>query len=147
MTGAVVMPSNLSLVRKYRAPKGALRPERRVVLIDPTERQKASSAKRCIKTHLCSAQIGLFRVKKHRAPKGALRRFIGTRRSSKEDRVRKHRAPTGALILVASAANDISLEEVRKHRAPKGALRLVTNRHGIVRASDLSESTERQKVH
>ena len=43
----------LQLVRKHRAPKGALRPEQQTVVYQtPDERQKAPSAKRCIKTNL-----------------------------------------------------------------------------------------------
>ena len=36
---------------------------------------------------------------------------------------------------------------VRKHRAPKGALRLIVHVERVVAGADVSESTERQKVH
>ena len=42
------------IARKHRAPKGALRPIRGVTIIgNNVDRQKAPSAKRCIKTHHC----------------------------------------------------------------------------------------------
>ena len=64
----------LNLVRKHRAPKGALRPVKAGSNLIDVAGQKAPSAKRCIKTtdHLVS-QAANLRVRKHRAPKGALR--------------------------------------------------------------------------
>ena len=65
-------------VRKHRAPKGALRQrglERCRGL--GHVRQKAPSAKRCIKTPELRVLDGeLSRVRKHRAPKGALRHLL-----------------------------------------------------------------------
>ena len=110
-------------VRKHRAPNGALRPERRVVLIDPTECQKAPSAKRYIKTGVGSGSVSL-RCDGQKAP--SAKRCIKTE---------------------ASARTMCYRRQVRKHRAPKGALRPlvmgVTVEVDVVR----SESTERQKVH
>ena len=64
-------------VRKHRAPKGALRliyAARGQLLCE--RRQKAPSAKRCIKTcsFMPSRHTENTSVRKHRAPKGALRR-------------------------------------------------------------------------
>ena len=135
-------------VRKHRAPKGALR-----LLETPTsplivQRQKAPSAKRCIKTPAgildCDRRQ---RVRKHRAPKGALRQqrprcsrdsCSGQKAPSAKrciktwsvdadglvSVVRKHRAPKGALRQDSDGDVRRGLDGVRKHRAPKGALRL-----------------------
>ena len=88
-------------VGKHRAPKGALR-----LLTDATcvvflfLRQKAPSAKRCIKTlQWCACDAWIWLVRKHRAPKGALRQ--------------------GVCVDVCEEC----FESVRKHRAPKDALR------------------------
>ena len=115
---------NLCEVRKHRAPKGALRlaADGGVYMFLP-DGQKAPSAKRCIKTGQVFSHLGrnLCEVRKHRAPKGALRQ--------REPR------PSGG-----------SGFPVRKHRAPKGALRLIDVLTGVV-DPDVSENTERQKVH
>ena len=66
-------------------------------------------------------QVCPFQVRKHRAPKGALR------------------PDTGSLGLPDASG-------VRKHRAPKGALRPITT-NVVAGTGNLSESTERQKVH
>ena len=135
-------------VRKHRAPKGALR--LRCCTSFPAwelNRQKAPSAKRCIKTDsAASTSRQTHPVRKHRAPKGALRppglaqvlaqdprqkapsakRCIKTRRcvaSVRETRVRKHRAPKGALRPTVVEGPLQATPQVRKHRAPKGALR------------------------
>ena len=64
-------------VRKHRAPKGALRPLVVDLNVDRGingERQKAPSAKRCIKTLRRRAWLRRGSpIRKHRAPKGALR--------------------------------------------------------------------------
>ena len=63
-------------VRKHRAPKGALRLQHHAALRRDEFRQKAPSAKRCIKT--CDERlfdVAGNLVRKHRAPKGALRRL------------------------------------------------------------------------
>ena len=65
-----------SVVRKHRAPKGALRLHIPWFITVPLSAgQKAPSAKRCIKTPwqelVLDAAMG--EVRKHRAPKGALR--------------------------------------------------------------------------
>ena len=160
------------MVRKHRAPKGALRPGR-----TPRRRwayrarQKAPSAKRCIKTeNSATAVVKSFKVRKHRAPKGALRRGKGAQVVDVDTSVRKHRAPKGALRRTTWSSTTWT-RSVRKHRAPKGALRQSRNegsithrprvrKHrapkGALRLSDAgqrasaqyeSESTERQKVH
>ena len=112
------------IVRKHRAPKGALRLRRESHLREASARQKAPSAKRCIKTvrsfrssggrfprqkapsakrciKTLAPMIGtafhLYLVRKHRAPKGALRQFLGCHPYSFLTYVRKHRAPKGAL--------------------------------------------------
>ena len=113
-------------VRKHRAPNGALRHLAVGFLIDLLEpRQKAPSAKRCIKTISSVAfRVSGGHVRKHRAPNGALRHL------SRSNLLRP-------LIRV-----------VRKHRAPNGALRLVSRRlHDKHVVQVASESTERQTVH
>ena len=88
-------------VRKYRAPKGALRLVR--------------GRRFCVRRLL---------VRKHRAPKGALRLLSPfARKPTVEQKVRKHRAPKGALRLSSCRRGDNVRRWVRKHRAPKGALR------------------------
>ena len=111
-------------VRKHRAPKGALRPARFVSFMSSHSflRQKAPSAKRCIKTE--GGRVARVR----------------------EDRVRKHRAPKGALRLTKHETVHNNLL-VRKHRAPKGALRLSLRVSLCSSSGSKSESTERQKVH
>ena len=78
------MKSSVSLsVRKHRAPKGALRlGDLDVALVEVGVRQKAPSAKRCIKTtkRQCRVEHRRKYVRKHRAPKGALRRAGGEER-------------------------------------------------------------------
>ena len=112
-------------------------------------RQKAPSAKRCIKTHPGgSCRTHHCFVRKHRAPKGALRRFNPFRDARQVEisqkapsakrcikttakwfqlflrrRVRKHRAPKGALRPLPNAPLHSQLTGVRKHRGPKGTLR------------------------
>ena len=85
-------------------------------------RQKAPSAKRCIKTGHPEAVDGDL------------------------EWVRKHRAPNGALRLVMQIMSCFVIVRVRKHRAPKGALRLFLLLF-VIRELGESESTERQKVH
>ena len=60
--------------------------------------------------------------------------------------VRKHRAPKGALRQRKRLPNRFIDEDVRKHRAPKGALRLPRVGERL-HDGEVSESTERQKVH
>ena len=120
----------VTLVRKHRAPNGALRlalgivvevhgravpesTERQTVHLDwfPHDTatcgvevsQKAPSAKRCIKTTpLPRGSFPLAFVRKHRAPNGALRPCIQQEYRASESPVRKHQAPNGALRLVLS---------------------------------------------
>ena len=140
---------NVKEVRKHRAPKGALRLR---LLSDfcssVNTRQKAPSAKRCIKTTRRPSTLpncGRM-VRKHRAPKGALRQYVSSGRSVHSNYVRKHRAPKGALRLLFPFPTAYPDSRVRKHRAPKGALR--HHRQAVlVERVGLSESTERQKVH
>ena len=66
---------DMRLVRKHRAPNGALRQ-----LIEEHDdtlafHQKAPSAQRCIKTLLCGGLTICQRVRKHQAPKGASRQL------------------------------------------------------------------------
>ena len=89
------------------------------------KRQKAPSAKRCIKTGPASIESdGMLAVRKHRAPNGALKlntfqAFVSLDRIP----VRKHRAPNGALKLLSMNTKRHVLFQVRKHRAPNGALK------------------------
>ena len=87
-----------SQVRKHRAPKGALRPGFAMSLgFVVSARQKAPSAKRCIKTaSVCGPGIPSISVRKHRSPKGALRQSQ-IYPQGVPYQVRKHRAPKGAL--------------------------------------------------
>ena len=111
-------------VRKYRAPKGALRP--RITHSGRSirsTRQKAPSAKRCIKTwYGTTPPQGHPCVRKHRAPKGALRRD----------------EPRRAV-----------LHEVAGQKAPSAKRCIKTRVTPVsgVEAAAGSESTERQKVH
>ena len=160
------------MLRKHRAPKGALRLSWSAQLGSTSQSQKAPSAKRCIKT--CEREAPGSHghtVRKHRAPKGALRLLVpmlqqrvelvrqkapsakrciktGSRSpcGSKRASVRKHRAPKGALRLGRFVTAGRVYLEVRKHRVPNGALRLgstVFTSHSL----GLSESTEPQKMH
>ena len=124
------------VVRKHRAPKGALRPLEAGARHPPvTTSQKAPSAKRCIKTDWrCDPTFMKFSVRKHRAPKGALRRPQRRLRQELNHHVRKHRAPKGALRHREGTAHTQRRTPVRKHRAPKGALRRVL--HAADRALD-----------
>ena len=110
------------LVRKHRAPKGALRLGFGVVL-----------------------GVGLGDVRKHRAPKGALRLSLFF---CMANTLRRQKAPSAKRCIKTrlSRSSLRSRRSVRKHRAPKGALRHLVHRrthHG----HPVSESTERQKVH
>ena len=159
-------------VRKHRAPKGALRLSGLLGSLGVSfVRQKAPSAKRCIKTHSCpSGRTSTGLVRKHRAPKGALRlgayamtgvdlpdqKAPSAKRCIKTatkrgpfarcpGAVRKHRAPNGALRPRTKSC-PVFPAYVRKHRAPNGALRPETLVHDDKILSE-SESTERQTVH
>ena len=110
-------------VRKHRAPKGALRPRESIELL--------------LQCHL---------VRKHRAPKGALRQ--GKRPTCEvPEHVRKHRAPKGALRPIRVVAGAIG-REIQSQKAPS-AKRCIKTRVTTVVLVILpqSESTERQKVH
>ena len=135
-------------VRKHRAPKGALRPSTSVGSTSRATRQKAPSAKRCIKTGPPRSTPGRQQplVRKHRAPKGALRHTRAGNDVLHQPIVRKHRAPKGASRPVHRVLLHGGNHGVRKHRASKGALR---PRHPseLLLTVSWSESTERQKVH
>ena len=165
----------LRQVRKHRAPKGALRQAAHDRLQDHLVlRQKAPSAKRCIKTETHKHPRNLApQVRKHRAPKGALRqqvisltqesvlvsqkapsakRCIKTRRSTCTHRSQARagqKAPSAKRCIKTWGVHGGRGEgvPVRKHRAPKGALRRLIKRDMPDAAFPLSESTERQKVH
>ena len=165
--------SSMFFVRKHRAPKGALRPSTSVGSTSRATRQKAPSAKRCIKTGPPRSTPGRQQplVRKHRAPKGALRHTRAGNDVLHQPIVRKHRAPKGASRPVHRVLLHGGNHGVRKHRAPKGASRPVHRvllhggNHGVRKhraskgalrprhPSELlltvswSESTERQKVH
>ena len=86
--------------------------------------QKAPSAKRCIKTvgNESSQRLLPIPARKHRAPKGALRHGAVTVRAAVR-LARKHRAPKGALRPDVGCFLTGLVKGARKHRAPKGALR------------------------
>ena len=113
-------------------------------------RQKAPSAKRCIKTRsMVSARYSITSVRKHRAPKGALRqsshpadvrtplqcqkapsakRCIKTLQTQRRNLLRGtgQKAPSTKRCIKTprmSVPPSICPIQVRKHRAPKGALR------------------------
>ena len=90
-------------------------------------RQKAPSAKRCIKTTSPLEPIShrFFSVREHRAPKGALRRKANHLSCQSS---RCQRAPSAKRCIKTRAAQSGSLcLPVREHRAPKGALRNETH--------------------
>ena len=128
-------------VRKHQAPKGALRPAiRGEEVVDVAARQKAPSAKSCIKT--CSSDSFTTVHNGQKAP--SAERCIKTWRVSGHmiqcQQVRKHRAPKGALRQVGVFDVLPNLVCVRKHRAPKGALR-----QGVPRAP-MDGSSRSQKA-
>ena len=161
------------MLRKHRAPKGALRLSWSAQLGSTSQSQKGPSAKRCIKT--CEREAPGSHghtVRKHRAPKGAFRRSCDDVRDLTRAIVRKRRAPKGALRRFLGVNPMMRPRQVRKHRAPKGALRqpqpanldgpnassqkapsakrcIKTSRPNASAAcrARSSESTERQKVH
>ncbi len=165
-----------SSVRKPRAPKGALRRHNFEFQHDmlpfrqkaPSAKrciktgcmnvlwrrqgrlgQKAPSAKRCIKTGQTCRPCGTVRavVRKHRAPNGALRQACCREHLACFRCVRKHRAPNGALRRVGVGSGVGTGVGVRKHRAPNGALRRFSSLRERSALDGRSESTERQKVH
>ena len=83
----------IRIVRKHRAPKGALR----------------LSLGRSMTGTICL-------VRKHRAPKGALRLAPGVFHERGEFSVRKHRAPTGALRPIIDNCN--TPERISSQKAP-----------------------------
>ena len=143
--------TSTGLVRKHRAPKGALRLGAYAMTGVDLPDQKAPSAKRCIKT---ATKRGPFArcpgaVRKHRAPNGALRQVLPQR--SVVDVVPSQKAPSAKRCIKTPLSLICRLEErfrqkvpsakrciktcdslimaiardsVRKHQAPKGALRL-----------------------
>ena len=140
----------MPVVRKHRAPNGALRRSWRATRSTSKTCQKAPSAKRCIKT-VPQALVGVCLtcvVRKHRAPKGALRPHPSAK--SVRSRLRSQKAPSAKRCIKTAATSPVrpsnsmcqkapsakrcikTLDEpavkpeildVRKHRAPKGALR------------------------
>ena len=139
----------MSLVRKHRAPKGALRLEDVLELAhaEPVC-QKAPSARRYIKT--CTMPL-MMPVSMPGQKASSAKRCIKTSRhgaGNREDTcVRKHRAPRGALRHPAAILRHVVSQPVRKHRAPKGALRPLGHCIAEIPGVGASESTERQKVH
>ena len=137
-------------VRKHRAPKGALRHSKTIILRPVLKvRQKAPSAKRCIKTmETPSANRQTTLSQKAPSAKRCIKTGCSSPLRSTRRRVRKHRAPKGALRPGATPfPRPTSPLSVRKHRAPKGALRRSSNEERTRRSVRRSESTERQKVH
>ena len=113
-----------AVVRKHRAPNGALR-------------------QACCREHLACFRC----VRKHRAPNGALRQACCREHLACFRCVRKHRAPNGALRRVGVGSGVGTGVGVRKHRAPNGALRRFSSLRERSALDGRSESTERQKVH
>ena len=162
----------MPVVRKHRAPKGALRQHCLRRNHGHDVGQKAPSAKRCIKTQKPPpAPPHTSRVRKHRAPKGALRPRMRRALDTLNMCVRKHRAPKGALRLegvfhawgehfvgqrAPSAKRCIKTRALRRtsarhessQKAPS-AKRCIKTRapHTSGPCRVPSESTERQKVH
>ena len=91
----------------------------------PTIRQKAPSAKRCIKTVKARVnEPGAHVGQKAPSAKRCIKTSTTRAATATARRVRKHRAPNGALR--QSKLDDVLLAfsfSVRKHRAPNGALR------------------------
>ena len=123
-------------VRKHRAPKGALR----LWLVDERyvpagHSQKAPSAKRCIKT-VAAVIVETTRrvVRKHRAPKGALRPEWRCARC-RFPRVRKHRAPKGALRRVTYSDTNADMSS-QKAPSAKRCIKtdFTTSAEGFVRS-------------
>ena len=85
---------NHSPVRKHRAPKGALRRGHEALEAAGNVGEKATSAKRCIKTPGYGSTDAYCRgeVRKHQAPKGALR-LVRLVQELDLVGVRKHQAP------------------------------------------------------
>ena len=136
-----------------------------------SHRQKAPSAKRCIKTiqgsvplHINNRQSEstehqtvhyvillnpleavLLLVRKHRAPKGALRREVFVAHMP-TFLIQKAPSAKRCIKTLPVGCHRHGMECVRKHRAPNGALRPGSSRRRSL-ASVRSESTERQKVH
>ena len=135
------------MLRKHRAPKGALRLSWSAQLGSTSQSQKAPSAKRCIKT--CEREAPGSHghtVRKHRAPKGAFRRSCDDVRDLTRAIVRKRRAPKGALRLGRSHAG---LASSLRQKAPSAKRCIKTTPTSKPRRAKRfkSESTERQKVH
>ena len=97
-------------------------------------RQKAPSAKRCIKTVQGLVHRHLVHyVRKHRAPKGALRRAQTPSRTC--SRAARQKAPSAKRCIKTRGHRLLVLASlVRKHRAPKGALRRVVGSGKWVKA-------------
>ena len=161
------------LVRKHRAPNGALRQcdvyQSCIILMSC---QKAPSAKRCIKTLRMRehTQLPIHRGQKAPSTKRCIKTPIlegwgvgiktGQKAPSAKRCIKTHdphlgglgserqKAPSAKRCIKTHTLTSTSVfcVPVRKHRAPKGALRLVgvTNGNGVIY---VSESTERQKVH
>ena len=135
-------------------------------------RQKAPSAKRCIKTHPGgSCRTHHCFVRKHRAPKGALRRFNPFRDARQVEISQKAPSAKRCIKTTAKWFQLFLRRRVRKHRAPKGTLRprffdvprvglvgqkapsakrCIKTAHCLLVHCSLdgaSESTERQTVH
>ena len=109
------------IVRKHRAPKGALRPTAENVYPLTTQRQKAPSANRCIKT-LSPAISGSKMLMRQKAP--SAKRCIKTPRRSAQhastrSSVRKHRAPKGALRRRTLSGQTTSLSTSQKAPSAK----------------------------
>ena len=136
------------LVRKHRAPKGALRHTRagNDVLHQPIVRKHRAPKGALRPVHRILLHGGNHGVRKHRAPKGASRPVHRVLLHGGNHGVRKHRAPKGASRPVHRVLLHGGNHGVRKHRASKGALR---PRHPseLLLTVSWSESTERQKVH
>ena len=111
------------MVRKHRAPKGALRLGNQHVRGE------------------------LLHVRKHRAPKGALRLDERAVTLGKLLDVRKHRAPKGALRPLFDIGYTCHTFDGQK--APSAKRCIKTGQAGKLQALRRveSESTERQKVH
>ena len=135
-------------IRKHRAPKSALRLHSDHIARTVKIRQKAPSAKRCIKTLWTRQDGSAHDLSSQKAP--SAKRCIKTRPRVRDagdrDGVRKHRAPNGALRLDRGGSNALELVG-QKAPSAKRCIKTVPDDGSQVQSPTSSESTERQTVH
>ena len=146
-SGGTIAGARLS-VRKHRAPKGALRLKYSPLHLTPSEiRQKAPSAKRCIKTQNdLSVDVLIHARQKAPSAKRCIKTGEGVGIWSPENTRQKAPSAKRCIKTRPLSTPAFTPPSVRKHRAPKGALRPKSDARKAA-ARERSESTERQKVH